>query len=175
VQRRLLAMQSKASVMLQCAWRSHASRSRARARALAVIHTATQWNRPPPVNTKQRKQVYLTRYKSQPPASLPQPPLRPLPPLMTHAMVLQRTAAAAATAAVCLVSSVRCLRARRLHRVLSSSAAEAARGPVATSIQRVVRGRIGRVRVQLICARALDDVRNILRRCVKALMWQSCI
>jgi hypothetical protein len=73
-------------------------------------------------------------------------------------MHLTRVAAAAHAAAARLVRSVRCLRARRLHRVLAAAAAETCRGPQATAIQRVVRGRIGRLRVQLICARALDEV-----------------
>lgn len=131
---------------VQRGWRSHASRSRAEARALAVIRTATAWNQLPPPAKK--KFTYLSRYKSAAPLAPPLPPLRPLPPLMKQAMLLKRKSTAAAAAAVCLVCAVRCLRARRLHGVLAATAAETARGPQATAIQRIVRGRIGRVRVR---------------------------
>jgi hypothetical protein len=152
-------VRSRACATLQRSWRCRASRSRAQARALAVVQFATRWNTLPPPPKKIVQTRYISRYKTLPPPPPPLPPLRPVPALMTHAMRLTRTALIVRAAAARIVCSVRILRARRLHRVLAAAAAESARGPQATTIQRMVRGRIGRVRVQLICARALDDVR----------------
>jgi hypothetical protein len=157
MRRRQFAVRGSACATLQRAWRCHASRSRAQARALAVVQIATRWNSLSPPSKKQS--TYISRYKTIPPPPPPLPPLRPVLPLMIHAMRLTRTAAAARAAAALIVCCVRCLRCRRLHRVLAAAAAEAARGPKAAAIQRVVRGRMGRLKVQLICVRALDNVR----------------
>jgi hypothetical protein len=89
---------------------------------------------------------------------------------MIHAQQLTRKAAAAFAAAARIVCAIRCLRSRRLQRVLAAAAAEAARGPKATAIQRAVRGRFGRVRVQLICAHALDNVSRQPEYCTSALV-----